>query len=300
MRLKFGAICAIIHSYRKPYEENYLGENMKIIIFGCGKIGTTIVSCLSEEGHDIVVVDNDRQAITEITNMYDVIGICGNGADCDTLTEAHVESCDMFIAVTGSDELNMLACYIARRMGAKNTVARIRNPEYNDQSLVSLKDYLGLTSALNPESLIAHEVYNVLRFPSAIKVETFTSRRLEIVELILKEESPLIGISMIELRKKYTAKFLICAVLRDGEIFIPDGRFELKLGDRIALSAAPNEIHKLLKKLVCQGPCFPKACWPDGPVAKRPSQDGLSLSSLLASSDSLLLHICSCFHISWY
>ena len=222
---------------------------MKIIIFGCGKIGTTIVSCLSEEGHDIVVVDNDRQAITEITNMYDVIGICGNGADCDTLTEAHVESCDMFIAVTGSDELNMLACYIARRMGAKNTVARIRNPEYNDQSLVSLKDYLGLTSALNPESLIAHEVYNVLRFPSAIKVETFTSRRLEIVELILKEESPLIGISMIELRKKYTAKFLICAVLRDGEIFIPDGRFELKLGDRIALSAAPNEIHKLLKKL---------------------------------------------------
>ncbi len=222
---------------------------MKIIIFGCGKIGTTIISCLLAEGHDIIAVDNDRNVITEVTNIYDVIGVCGNGADCDTLMEADVYSCDMFIAVTGSDELNMLSCYIARRMGAKNTVARIRNPEYNDQSLVSLKDYLGLTSALNPEHLISHEIYNVLRFPSAIKVEMFSNRRLEMVELILREASPLIGISMIELRKKYPAKFLICAVLRDGEIYIPDGRFELKQGDRIALSAAPNEIHKLLKNL---------------------------------------------------
>lgn len=222
---------------------------MRIIIFGCGKIGTTIISCLIAEGHDIVAVDSDRTVITELTNIYDVIGICGNGADFDTLNEAKVENCDMFIAVTGSDELNMLSCYIARRMGAKNTVARIRNPEYNDNSLVFLKDYLNLTSALNPEHLIAHEIYNVLRFPSAIKVEMFTNRYLEMVEIILKEASPLIGISMIELRKKYPAKFLICAVLRNGDIYIPDGRFELKEGDRIALSAAPNEIHKLLKNL---------------------------------------------------
>ena len=222
---------------------------MRIIIFGCGSIGTTIASCLLAEGHDIVVVDNDRNAITEITNMYDVIGVCGNGADCDTLFEADVGTCDMFISVAGSDELNMLACYIARRMGAKNTVARIRNPEYNDQSLVSLKEYLDLTSALNPEDLIAHEIHNVLRFPSAVKVETFSNRRLEMVELKIKEDSPLIGISMIDLRKKYPAKFLICAVLRDGELYIPDGRFELKKNDRIALTAAPNEIHKLMKNL---------------------------------------------------
>lgn len=222
---------------------------MRIIIFGCGNIGTTVISCLIAEGHDIVAIDRDRTVITEITNIYDVIGLCGNGADCDTLNEAKVENCDMFIAVTGSDELNMLSCYIARRMGAKNTVARIRNPEYNDDSLIYLKDYLDLTSALNPEHLIAHEIYNVLRFPNAIKVEMFTNRRLEMVELIIKEPSPLIGISMIELRKKYPAKFLICAVLRNGEIYIPDGRFELKEGDRIALSATPNEIHKLLKNL---------------------------------------------------
>ena len=144
---------------------------MKIIIFGCGKIGTTVIASLLAEGHDIVAVDADRNVVTEVTNIYDVIGICGNGADYDTLAEAEVENCDMFIAVTGSDELNMLACYIARRMGAKNTVARIRNPEYNDQSLVPMKNYLGLTSALNPEQLIAHEIYNVLRFPNATKVD---------------------------------------------------------------------------------------------------------------------------------
>lgn len=222
---------------------------MRIIIFGCGSIGTMIASCLLAEGHDIIAVDNDRNAITEITNMYDVIGVCGNGADCDTLLEADVANCDMFISVAGSDELNMLACYIARRMGAKNTVARIRNPEYNDQSLVSLKEYLGLTSALNPEDLIAHEIHNVLRFPSAVEVESFTNRRLEMVDLRIKEDSPLLGISMIDLRKKYPAKFLICAVLRDGEIYIPDGRFELKKNDRIALTAAPNELHKLMKNL---------------------------------------------------
>jgi len=222
---------------------------MKIIVFGCGTIGTTIMACLIAEGHDIIAIDSNREVLTEITNIYDVIGICGNGADCDTLNEADVGNCDMFIAVTGSDELNMLSCYIARRMGSKNTVARIRNPEYNDMSLISLKEYLDLTSALNPEHLIAHEIYNVLRFPSAVKVEMFTNRRLEMVELSLKESSPLIGISMIDLRKKYPAKFLICAVLRDGEIYIPDGRFELKQGDRIALTAAPNEIHKLLKNL---------------------------------------------------
>ena len=222
---------------------------MRIIIFGCGNIGTTVISCLIAEGHDIIAIDRNRNVITEITNIYDVIGLCGNGADCDTLNEAKVENCDMFIAVTGSDELNMLSCYIARQMGAKNTVARIRNPEYNDQSLVSLKEYLDLTSSLNPEHLIAHEIFNVLRFPSAIKVETFTNRRLEMVELILKEPSPLIGISMIDLRKKYTAKFLICAVLRDGEIYIPDCRFVLNQCDRILLSAAPNELHKLLKNL---------------------------------------------------
>lgn len=222
---------------------------MKIIVFGCGNIGITVMESLLAEGHDIIAVDGNRIVITEITNIYDVIGICGNGADCDTLREANVEQCDIFIAVTGSDELNMLSCYIARSMGAKNTVARIRNPEYNDKSLVSLKSYLGLTSALNPEDLIAHEISNVLRFPTAVKVETFSNRLLEMIELILKEDSPLIGISMIDLRKKHSAKFLICAVLRDGVIYIPDGLFKLKKGDRIALSAAPNEMYKLLKSL---------------------------------------------------
>lgn len=222
---------------------------MKIVIFGCGKIGTTIISSLTGEGHDIVAMDKEQHVIEEVTNLYDVMGLCGNGVDSDTMKEAGVDEAELFIAVTGSDELNMLACFLARKMGAKHTIARIRTPEYNDESLMFLKQHLDLSQSINPDLLAAQEIFNVMRFPSAVKVETFSGRNLEIVELNLKEDSPFAGMKLIDLRKKHAENFLVCVVIRDDNVFIPDGNFELKVGDRIGVTAPHSEIQKLLKNV---------------------------------------------------
>lgn len=220
---------------------------MKIIIVGCGKIGKSLIESLVSEGHDVAVIDKAPSVIEEATNTYDVIGLCGIGTDCEVLAEAGAARADIVISVTGSDELNMLSCYIAKTLGAKNTVARIRDREYNDKSLGFMAVQLQLSMSINPEMSAAHTIANILRFPSAINIDTFDSNKFEIVEMILGEKSPLAGMTMIDLRKRSPGKFLICAVLRKNEVIIPDGRFVLEKGDRIALTAAPNEIGKLLR-----------------------------------------------------
>ena len=222
---------------------------MNIIVVGCGKIGTTILASLVEEGHNVVALDSNPETINEITNLYDAIGICGNGNDCDTLIEAGVEKAELFVAVTGSDEFNMLSCFLARRMGAKHTIARIRNPEYNDQNLGFIKKQLGLSMAINPDMLAAQELFNILKLPSAAKIETFSRRDFEMIELKLRQESVLDGISLVELRKKYDVQLLVCVVQRDNEVFIPDGSFVLKSGDKIGITATTSEILRFLKML---------------------------------------------------
>ena len=222
---------------------------MRIIIVGCGKIGETILADLVNEGHNVIAVDNDPAVIEEINNIHDVMTVCGNGTDCSTLSEAGVKEAEMFIAVTSSDELNMLSCYIARQMGARNTIARIRNPEYNMESLGFFKEKLGLSMAINPDMLAAREMFNVLKLPSAVKIQTFSERSFEIIELILKEGSPLTGVKLMDLRNKFKAKFLICVVGRGDKVYIPDGNFILYPGDKIGLTAEPAEIQKLLKAL---------------------------------------------------
>lgn len=222
---------------------------MNILIVGCGKIGSTILASLTAEGHDITAVELDRDILAEITNVYDVMGVCGNGADCDTLAEAGVADAEMFIAVTGSDELNMLACYLAGRMGARHTIARIRNPEYNDRSLTFMKQELGLSMAINPELLAARELFHTLKLPTAAKIETFSRGNFEMLELRLREDSPLLGVPLHELRSRYNAKFLICVVQRGDAVYIPDGNFVLQAGDRIGLTASPVEIQKLMRAI---------------------------------------------------
>lgn len=222
---------------------------MKIIVVGCGKIGKAVISALISEGHQVTAIDSNREAIEEITNLYDAMGVRGIGTDCNTLNDAAVNKCDIFLAVTGSDELNMLSCFIARNLGAKYTVARIRDRSYNESNLGFLREQLELSMAINPERLAAYDIYNLLKLPTAAHIETFSTRRFEIIELVLREDSPLAGAKIMDLRKKYQANFLICAVLRGEEIFIPGGLFELQSGDRIAITAAPNEIIKLLRHL---------------------------------------------------
>ncbi len=222
---------------------------MKIIVVGCGKIGQTITKNLINEGHDITVIDNDPAVISEIANIYDVMALCGSGTDCDALAEAEVQAAELFIAVTGSDEFNMLSCFLAKKMGATNTVARIRNPEHNAKKSDLLRKELSISLSINPELSAAREMLNVLKLPSAVKVETFSRGNFEMVEIAVKGGGLLDNIKLIDLRKKYTEKFLVCAVAREDKVYIPDGNFVLKAGDKIGLLASPTEVQRLLKQL---------------------------------------------------
>ncbi len=220
---------------------------MKIVVAGCGKIGNTLIENLVKENHDVVAVDNDQNAIDAIRDVYDVFCLCGNCADYDTLEEAGVNAAEMFVAVTGSDELNMLCCVLARKMGAKHTVARVRNPEYNDKNLNFIKQHIDLSVHINPELLTAQEIFNILKIPAALNIETFSRRNFEMIEFRIRDDSALDGMSLIEMRKKYKAKYLVCVVSRGDEVYIPDGNFVLKSGDRIGISATITEILKFLK-----------------------------------------------------
>lgn len=225
---------------------------MNIIVVGCGKIGTTVLESLVAEGHDVTAVDVRPAALTEITNIHDVITVCGNGADCETLREAGAAHAELVVAATGSDEVNMLCCHVAKKLGAHNTVARIRKPEFNDGSLTTMKDILDLSLAINPDRLAAMDMYHILRLPAAVKLETFASGNFEMIEIKLKEDSPLVGVPLYRLRDSFKATFLICVVQRGEEVFIPDGNFVLQGGDRIGITAKHSEMQKLLRTVTAK------------------------------------------------
>jgi trk system potassium uptake protein TrkA len=222
---------------------------MNIIISGCGKIGLSIIDSLVKEGHDITIIDVLPQVIEDTANVHDTIGVCGNCTDCEVLKEARVDEAELFVAVTGSDETNMLACFLAKRLGARHTIARIRNPEYNYQAMVFLRQQLDLSMVLNPEMLAAQELYNILKFPSADKIEHFSRRNFEMIEISLKPDSVLDDVSLIEMREKYKAKVLVCAVQRGEDVFIPNGSFRLKGGDKLGITATSSEMLKFFKEI---------------------------------------------------
>lgn len=222
---------------------------MKIIIIGCGKIGVTILQSLINEGHNVVAIDQNPNVVSELSTVYDAMYVVGNGADSDILYEAGADEAELVVAATGIDELNMLSCFLARKMGARHTIARIRNPEYNDKSLGFLKEQLELSMTLNTDSLAADELFKMLSLPGAVNVETFSRRSFEMIELRLKDDSLFDGMTLMEIRKKFDAKFLVCTVQRNDEIFIPGGNFVLKSGDKINFTAEKNEALKLFSML---------------------------------------------------
>ena len=219
---------------------------MKIVVNGCGKIGSTIVRALTIEGHDVVTVDMDPARINEITGTYDVMGIVGNGGSPDILKECGAGDCDVFISVVSSDEINMLACFFARKMGAKHTVARIRDTEFSDDEKDFFRRELGLSLIINPDLRTAREIHDLLRFPSAVKVERF-SNGMDMAELVLREGSMLSGLSLVRIREKFGAHILVCCVLRGGQVIIPDGSFVLETGDRIGITGSVNELGKFMR-----------------------------------------------------
>lgn len=222
---------------------------MRVVVVGCGKIGHAIIGSLLKERHDVLCIDSDPAVISDITNSYDVMAICGNGISHGVLKEAGIEKTELFIAVTGSDEFNMLSCLAAKKLGAKHTVARIRNSEYNTESMGFIKDSLNLSMAINPEKLTAEALYNLLKLPSAIKIDTFTSRKFEIVELIVKKGSKIAQMSLMEMRKKFSGKFLIAVIERGDDVFIPNGTMTVCEGDKICVVCAISDTHKVLTEL---------------------------------------------------
>ena len=222
---------------------------MRIIIVGCGKVGKAIIDSMSEENHSITAIDNDQEVITAITNRYDVMAVCGNATSRELLQEAGVSKADLFIAVTESDEVNMLSCFLARLMGAKHTVARIREKEYNEDGLDFLIKELDLSMALNPERLTAERLFNWLKIPSAVSVDSFAGKKICMLEFIVREGSALCNKTLIDIRKKSPVQFVACAVERNNEVYVPNGMFELQDGDKVAFTVKRSEALKFLKSV---------------------------------------------------
>ena len=205
---------------------------MRIVIIGLGSIGRTVLKSLSGEGHTVTVIDEDRQKIENLIERYDVFGVVGNGASMDIQEEAKVRDADLVIVLTHSDELNILACLVAKKLGAKNTVARVRNPDYRKQ-IVQMKDDLGISMIVNPERETASEIFNVINLPSVAQIEHFAKGKVLLAEIVAEAGCSLIGETLISLGKKLATKVLICAVQRGDEVIIPSGHFEILEGDRI-------------------------------------------------------------------
>ncbi len=220
---------------------------MKVIIVGLGKVGLALAGKLAEE-HNVTVVDLSLAVVKPTIENFDVIGVVGNGATIRILHEAGVDSADLVIAVTGGDETNLMCCLLAKKLGARHTIARVRNPEYGDEVKL-IKDDLGLSMAVNPEREAANEAARILKFPSAITVDVFAKGKLELLTLTIRDTSSIKDMSIKSVFEKLRSRVLICYVERDGEIFIPSGGFVLRARDTIGILAAPAKAAEFFKEL---------------------------------------------------
>lgn len=214
---------------------------MKIVIIGDGKVGHKLTVQLSEENYDIVLIDQNEGKLKEAVNQLDIFCITGNGADAEVQKQADVPHADLVIACASTDEMNMLSCLLAKRLGAKHTIARVRNPIYYRQ-IGLLKEDLHLSMAVNPELAAAVDITRILLFPETTKVETFMKGKVELVEFPVKEDSKLIGLSLAETYQKFQIKILVCAVKRGEQVTIPDGNFVIQKGDKLHIAAAHQEL----------------------------------------------------------
>ena len=220
---------------------------MKIIIAGAGRVGYVVAQSLEAEGHDVTLIDRDAETIEHAANELDVICCLGSATNPDTLREAGAESADVLMAVTESDEVNMICALAARRLGAKYIVARIRDPEYLAQTEF-LREAIGLSVIVNPE------ISRILRFPSAVRVETFSKGSVEILDYRVPEKSPLQGLSLREMARRFDTKVLVAVVERGKEASIPHGDFTLRSGDKLCLLGDSEEIRRFFSAVGGKGP----------------------------------------------
>ena len=221
---------------------------MKIIIIGVGKVGETLVANFIKEKHDVLVIDINQERVNYIVNRYDVQGIVGNGLEKGAFNNAEIENADFVIACTSRDEANILSCVLARKLGAKHTIARVRDPEYF-RGMENVREELGVDNFFNPELRAAEEIEEILKFPSAKNIENFADGRARMVEFDVLDGNPIAGKSLMEISKDYGNKILFGMVKRGEEIFIPRGDFVLKSGDSVRIIGAESEIIVFTKKL---------------------------------------------------
>ena len=221
---------------------------MNIIIVGCGKVGQALAQQLNEEENDITVIDTLASRVNETAARYDVLGVVGNGATHLTQQEAGIKNADLLIAVTGSDELNLLCCLIAKKAGNCHTIARVRSPQYSSEAPY-LKEELGLAMVINPEYAAAAEIARVLRFPSAIKIDTFAKGRVELMKFKLPEDSPLAGLAVKEISTKLHCDVLVCTVERGDNAYIANGEFRFLDKDIISIIASPKNANAFFKQI---------------------------------------------------
>ena len=221
---------------------------MQIIIVGCGNVGATLTEQLSSEGHNVAVIDLENQKLQNLINNYDVMGVVGNGISFAVQKEAGVENAHLLIAVTGSDEANLLCCLIAKKTGGCHTIARVRNPIYN-MEIDYIKEELGLSMIINPEFAAATEMTRLLKFPSAITIDSFTKGRVEVVKCRVGEDSVLCDQSLQQIASKLKSDVLICTVERDENVYIPSGQFIIRAKDEISVVGTSQKTLAFFKKL---------------------------------------------------
>ncbi len=221
---------------------------MQIIIVGCGNVGWTLTAQLSKEGHNITVIEEKSSVVQSAVNNLDVMGIVGNGASYSIMKDAGIESADLMIAVTNSDELNLLCCLIAKKAGNCHTIARVRNPVYKKE-INFIKEELGLSMVINPEEAAAAEAGRLLKLPSATKIETFARGRAELVRLVIDENSRLCDLALKDIPSDLKKHVIIAVVSRGNDVFIPDGNFVLRAGDEITIFGSSKSTTIFFKKL---------------------------------------------------
>ena len=221
---------------------------MQIIVVGCGNVGSTLTEQLSKEGHNITVIDSKTDRLKRVTDSSDVMGVLGNGATYSVQMEAGIEEADLLIAVTDSDELNLLCCLIAKKAGNCHTIARVRNPVYSLE-VDFIKEELGLSMVINPEAAAATAIARLLKFPSAIEVETFARGRVELSKFRLEAGNILTGLSLKDISSRLHCDVLVCTVERGEEVMIPDGNFVLREKDMISVVASSRNIVQFFKKM---------------------------------------------------
>ena len=223
-------------------------QGLRIIIVGCGKVGRTLIEQLSKEGHDITVIDKNSEMIQQMINLYDVMGIEGNGASHSTQQEAGILDADLIVAVTESDELNLLCCTIARQVGNCAAIARVRTPDYS-QDINYLREKLGLAMIINPELEAAKEMARILYLPSSLEVNSFAHGEAELIKFQIKKGSPMSDLTIADFGNRYSCNILIGAVERDGEVHIPSGSFILKAGDTVSFVSPKKTVREFFQNM---------------------------------------------------